>query len=133
MKIQGLWFFWMGTVCSGKLNVSQVIWACKMKRNPAKCFTVLLTRCSSGSTYLPSELLQSPTYLCRASFCLSLISGDYFIWLHSWFRRAGCVPAAPHAARVPPTVGPSLPRPRLGLERPFPIPCCALEKSLFHK
>lgn len=89
--------FWMGAVCSGKLSVGQVIWAGKMKRNPAKCFTVLLMRCSSGSTYLPSELQQSPTYLCRGSFCLSLISGDYFIWLYSWFRGAGCVPAAPHS------------------------------------
>lgn len=72
--------FWMGALCSGKLSVGQVIWAWKMKRNPAKCFTVLLTRCSSGSTYLPSELQQIPTYLCRGSFCLSLISEDYFIW-----------------------------------------------------
>lgn len=126
--------FWMGTVCSGKLSVGQVIWAWKMKRNPAKCFTVLLTRCcSSGSTYLPSELQQSPTYLCRGSFCLSLISGDYFIWLHSWFRRAVCVPAAPIPPCSLPTVGPSLPHPRLGLESSFPIPCCTLEKSLFHK
>lgn len=72
-----------------------------MKRNLAKCFIILLTRCSSGSTYLPSELQQSPTYLCKGSFCLSLISGDYFIWLHSWFRRAGCVSAAPRSTMQP--------------------------------
>lgn len=39
----------------------------------------------------------------------------------------------PHAAHVPPGAWLSPPRPRLGLERSFPIPCCALEKSLFYK
>ena len=39
----------------------------------------------------------------------------------------------PQAARVPLGAWPSPPRPRLGLERSFPIPCCALEKSLFRK
>lgn len=70
--------FWMGTVCSGKLSVGQVIWAWKMrKKNPAKhqakCFPVLYTRCSSGSSCFPSELQQSPKYLRRGSLCLSLI------------------------------------------------------------
>lgn len=37
----------------------------------------------------------------------------------------------PHAAHVPPSTWPSPLHPRLGLERSFPIPCCALEKSLF--
>lgn len=108
--------FWMGALCSGKLSVGQVIWAWKMKRNPAKCFTVLLTRCSSGSTYLPSELQQIPTYLCRGSFCLSLISEDYFIWLYSWFRGAGCVPAVPHSLKQPMSL------PLFG--HPFHVPGC---------
>ena len=85
--------FWMGTVCNGKLSVGQVIWAWKMKKNPtkhrAKCFTVLRTRYSSGSTCLPSGLQQSPRYLCRGSLCLSLISGDYFSRLYYGIRGAG--------------------------------------------
>lgn len=75
------------------------------EKNPAihraKCFTDLRMRCSSGSSCLPSGLQQSPKYLCRGSLCLSLIWGDYFIWLYYWFRGAGWILASPRSPMQP--------------------------------
>lgn len=65
----------------------------------------------SPSLWAPAE----PQALVQGSLCLSLISGGI------------CIP------RCSPCPSWWLACSRLGLERSFPILCCALEKSLFHK